>query len=215
MTWTSYIFPRRLLKTNSPYNADIRVLEEYGKPKLLVNGSRQSGEYVKGLWRKALLALGILPDPTIKKILIFGVAGGDIIYLLRDIFPTAEMTAVDIDKTMIEIGKQYFGLRSLQYVSFYVSDVRDFIKKNKITYDIVVLDTFNGWSVPDFVFDERFLKQLRTMVRSHGKLIINYIGEKEYKIKSDILFEKLETLFPMVQDVIIYLNRFFLASREG
>lgn len=215
MVWWTHIFPRTIYRTSTRFNHDIRVVEESGKPKLLVHGSRQSGIYVKKLWEKALEAFGIHPDNNVKKILIFGVAGGDVIYLLRNIYPFAHITGVDIDATMIDIGKKYFRLSSLENISFLVSDVRDFIKQKdqKHRYDIVILDTFNGWSVPDFVFDDGFLDNLKQLLKPDGQLIINYIGEKEYRPKSDILFTKLHTRFSQVQDTVIYLNRFFLASR--
>ncbi len=213
MHWTSYIFPKRLLRTSSNYNHDIRVLEEYGKPKLLVNGSRQSGVYVKNLWKRALKSFHIHKSDAVKKILVFGVAGGDVIYLFRELYPNSHITGVDIDKTMIEIGKKYFGLGALKNISFIVKDARAFMKEKsqKHRYDVVILDIFNGWSVPDFVFEDEFLDNLKQLLTSDGQLFINYIVEKEYRKKSDVFFERLKVRFGSVQDKVIYLNRFFLA----
>ncbi len=214
MTWWTYIYPKRLLKTSSKFNQDIRVLEDSGKPKLLVNGSRQSGEYVKNLWRQALRAFDIHPSDGNKEILVFGVAGGDVIHLFGELYPGAHITGVDIDKTMIDIGKTYFGLGTLRNVSFVVGDAQIFMKAKdqKHRYDIVILDIFNGWSVPDFVFEDDFLDHLQQLLATKGQLFINYIGEKEYKKKSDVFYEKLHARFPLVLDTVVYLNRFFLAS---
>lgn len=214
MTWWTYLYPKRLLRTSSPFNRDIRVLEDAGKPKLLVNGSRQSGVYVQKLWKQALDSFRVRSSDTNKKILVFGIAGGDVIYLFRNLYPNAHITGVDIDKTMIEIGKKYFGLNNLKNMAFIVKDARVFMKaKNqKHRYDIVILDIFNGWSVPDFVFEAEFLGNLKQLLKPHGQVFINYIGEKEYKKKSDMFYEKLRALFPHVQDTVIYLNRFFLAG---
>lgn len=215
MVWWTYIFPKRLFRTSSPFNHDIRVLEEYGKPKLLVNGSRQSGEYVKNLWRQALNFFNIQSSSSVKNILVFGVAGGDVIYLFRDLYPKAHITGVDIDATMIDIGKKYFGLNSLTNTSFIVKDARKFMKQKnqKHRYDIVILDIFNGWSVPDFVFTDDFLDTLKSLLTPHGRLFVNYIVEKEYKKKSDVFYQKLQSRFSQVRDKVIYLNRFFTATR--
>lgn len=214
MHWISYIFPKRLLRTSTIFNKDIRVLEEYGKPKLLVNGSRQSGEYVKKLWSKAISAFGLTPSSAPLSILVFGVAGGDVIYLIRELYPSAYITGVDIDQTMIDIGKTYFGLDTLKNVSFVVKDARIFTKAKdqKHRYNIVILDIFNGWSVPDFVFEDEFLDNLKQLLKPQGQLFINYIGEKEYQKKSDVFYEKLCHRFPRVLDKVVYLNRFFSAS---
>ncbi len=103
---------------------------------------------------------------------------------------------------------------TLKNVSFIVADARKFItqKDQKHRYDIVILDIFNGWSVPDFVFENAFLDNLKQLLKPKGKLFVNYIVEKEYKKKSDMFLEKLQGRFFNVQDKVIYLNRFFLAS---
>src|SRR3989344_2102034 len=111
MTWFSYIFPQTILRTSSKYNDDIRVNEERGKLKLLVNGSRESGEYIEKLWKEAFAAFGFggLGSVT-PSILVLGVAGGTVIHLLRRMFPAAAITGVDIDDVMLDIGRTYFGL---------------------------------------------------------------------------------------------------------
>ncbi len=217
MTWWTYIFPKTVLRTSSRFNQDIRVVEEYGKNKLLVNGARQSGVYVEKLWKEAISAFGLIPSDSPYSIVVLGVAGGTVIHLLRDLYPLSTIIGVDIDTTMIDIGKKYFGLDQLQNILFHVADVRNFLNKEtkQHRYDIVVLDIFNGWSVPDFVFEDTFLDHLASLRKANGTLIINYIGEKEYRPKSDILFTKLRERFPMVKDKVVYLNRLFFATGKS
>lgn len=213
MVWWTHIFPRTIYRTSTRFNHDIRVVEESEKPKLLVNGSRQSGVYVQKLWKQALDSFQISPSSSVKNILVFGVAGGDVIYLLRELYPSAHITGIDIDETMIEIGRKYFGLDRVKNISFQVADAQKFASKKmqRCCYDMVILDIFNGWSVPDVVFEDSFLDNLKQLLKPHGQLIINYIGEKEYKKKSDVFYEKLQKRFSQVLDKVIYLNRFFAA----
>src|SRR3990167_4267490 len=99
MTWFSYIFPQTILRTSSKYNSHIRINEERGKLKLLVNGSRESGEYIEKLWKEAFAAFGLgsglnAPQGLPPSILVLGVAGGTVIHLLHHMYPIATITGV-------------------------------------------------------------------------------------------------------------------------
>src|SRR5687767_13543736 len=122
MRWLTYIIPRIVLDTSSPYNRHIRILEENGKYKLLVNGSRESGEYIKNLWLYAMKNLGITRDLPMKKILVLGVAGGTVIHLFKEMYPEAVITGVEIDPVMITLGKKYFDLENVRHLTIIESD---------------------------------------------------------------------------------------------
>src|SRR3989344_462699 len=100
-------FPVLLFKTSSRFNPDIRVVREWGGMKLLVNGSRQSGPNIRKLWERAFRAFRLDAVGTIKSILVLGIGGGTVIELLSARFPTAAITAVDVDQTIIDIAKDY------------------------------------------------------------------------------------------------------------
>ncbi len=208
MTWWTYIFPKTIFRTSTKFNHDIRVVEVYGKNKLLVNGSRQSGAYIEKLWKEALQVFGINSSTTVNSILILGVAGGTVIHLLRKLYPNASIRGVDIDNMMIDVGKKYFGLDKLD-ISFFVADAEVFIKKDKKKYDLVIVDIFSGRHIPDFVVTDDFLDKLKKLFETNGQLVVNYLRENEYQKKSDILFVKLKKRFSIVKDKEISLNRFF------
>lgn len=205
--WVKKLFPQTVARFSTAYNHDIRVVDEAGKYKLLVNGSRQSGEYIKRLWQHAFDVFGMKSDA--KNILVLGVAGGTVIHLLRDLYPEAQITGVDIDKTMIDIGKKYFGLDAVHNLTLTVADAKDFIAKRG-TWNLILCDMHIGASVPPFIGEEHFLRNTKKVLAPGGVLIINYLREFEYEKLSDLLFEKLTTVFAKVQDTCIYFNRFFL-----
>lgn len=209
MSLLSFVFPRLVLRTSSPHNRDIRVLFEQGHYKLLVNGSRQSGEYIKELWQHALSEFGILPSPDVKRILILGVAGGTVIHLLSRIYPHASIDAVDIDGTMIEIGKKYFGLDTVGNLRIVRADAGQFVAETAKQWDLIVIDLYIGASIPPFVADPKFLSRVRSGLSPHGQTLINYLYEFEYRKLSDLFFQKLTEIFSSARDTKIYNNRFF------
>lgn len=212
MSWVSYLFPRIVLRTKSSYNRDIRVIEEAGRLKLLVNGSRQSGPYIEKLWRYALDHFRIDDDQVVKRILVLGVGGGTVIHLLHKIFPKAAITGVEIDPVMIDLGKKYFGLdRSL--VNVFQADahkyVHKYVQKRAQPFDLIIIDLFVGREIPAFVSSKQFLKELRRLKGESGRIIINYLREQEYSVLSDKLEVKLREFFALVQDAALGNNRFF------
>lgn len=212
MSWVSYIVPQVVARSTSPYNRDIRVLEEKGKYKILVNGSRQSGEYVLKLWQHAFCSFGIIPSPDVRKILVLGVAGGTVIHLTSAIYPDATIDGVDIDRKMIDIGKKYFGLDRVTRLTLTVEDAKAFLAKaarRRERWDMILVDTHVGPDVAEFVNDEHFLTLLKHACSTRGIVIVNYLRELKYQELSVHLRKKLKNIFRNVQETDIYFNRFF------
>lgn len=215
MSWVTYIVPRVVARYSSPINRDIRVLEEKGKYKLLVNGSRQSGEYILNLWQQALCQFGIIPSPEVRSILVLGVGGGTVIHLLHALYPDASITGVDMDKEMINIGKKYFGLDKVKGLALIVSDAKEFVRDaaaKKKQWDMVVVDLFVGAAIPAFVGEERFIRDLKRIMAPKGILLINYLHEREYRALATLLLCKLKKIFRSVKDCEVYNNRFFMVK---
>lgn len=212
MSWLSYIFPVTAIRTTSPYSSEIRVNEERGQYKLLVNGSRQSGKYIHGLWSHALKSFHINNAIPIRNVLVLGVAGGTIIHILHELYPNAEITGVDIDSVMIEIGKKYFRLTTIPSLTVINADAKNFVQdayKKKVHYDMIVIDVCIGRNIPEFVTTDEFLREIKDIAGKYGIILINYLRELEYQKKSEIFAKTLKTVFPSVTDSEIALNRFF------
>ena len=203
MTWLSLLFPQTILRTSSPYNRDIRINEERGRFKLLVNGARESGENIEGLWKFAFGRLSI--SKHVKSILVLGVAGGTVIHLFHEMFPQASIVGVDIDPVMIDIGKKYFGLGDIPELRLIAQDALEFVNRDG-HYDLVVVDLFIGPEVPDFVISTAFEQKVRRLC---GLLLINYLRQPGYEEKVKKLEGLLKKLYAQVVTVDRYNNRFF------
>lgn len=208
----SYIYPQTIARFSSAYNKDIRVVEEQGKLKILVNGSPQSGPYIEKLWRKALGSFGFPNTINPRSILVLGIAGGTVIHLLHDWYPSAKITAVDIDQTMIDIGANFFELNSIKNLTIKNIDAQKFISSNRTTYVLIIVDLSFGRNIPPFVTTRKFLSDIRALVSENGIVVINFLREKEYKEISSDLKQTLMGLFDYVAEKAIFLNRFFVVK---
>lgn len=200
-----------LFKTSSSYNQEIRVFGGFWGPKLFVNGSWQSGPYIRKLWTSAFKKFRIDRLSNIQTILVLGIGGGTVIELLARQYPNATITAVDIDKTMIDIAKRYFRSDSIANLRVVCGDAKVFVRSCS-RYDLVIVDLFIGPKIPEFVSSLPFLKSLYAIITSDGHCCINYLRELEYREKSDELMLRLNALWGHVEDMNLYNNRFFFAG---
>jgi spermidine synthase len=208
----SYLVPQKLAEFSTKYNRHIRVNDEYGKRKLLVNGSVQSGRYIQSLWKKAFHAFGISKNTQWNTILVLGVGGGTVIELLHGQFPKACITGVDIDTVIIDIAKKYFLTGDIAYINFTVADAMKFVRQHTSTYDCIIIDIFVGNEVPEFVKTTSFITLCKQRLSPNGAVCINYLQDRQYREKSDEFNQVLRSTFSKVCDFRIANNRFFFAS---
>jgi spermidine synthase len=194
------------------YNKHIRVNDEFGMRKLLVNGSVQSGRYIQSLWKAAFKAFGISKNLKWNTILVLGVGGGTVIELLHSQFPSARITGVDIDPMIIDIAKKFFLTADHSYIHFIAVDAKKYIRKNSHRYDCIVIDIFIGNAVPEFVKTQEFITDCKKRLTPTGALCINYLQDREYGKKSDELVCVLKNVFSDVRDFRKANNRFFNAT---
>ncbi len=213
MHWVSYFIPLTILRTGSRHNKDIRVLEESGKYKLLVNGARESGAYIAELWRYAFRCLHVDDTRSVTNILVLGIAGGTVIHMLHALYPKARITGVDIDEVMIDVGKNYFGLGKVAKFTMVCMDAAAFVAFHKgLRFDCVVVDIYVGPDVPDFVLTPEFQSSVKKIFTANGFVLINYLHQSGYEEKVVKLRDILQTIYKNVQSADIYNNRFFLAQ---
>ena len=196
------------------HNGDIRVIEEAGSYKLLVNGAHESSAYIAKFWGHALKHLQLPQPKKIKNILIFGVAGGTVIRMLARTYPHAHMIGVDIDSVMIDLGKKYFALDTIVNLSLKVADARMYIQKRHAQkYNLIVIDVYIGRDLPDFLQDMKFLRGVATMLSPQGHILVNYLRDGEYEQKAQNLENVLKDIFSEVHHTNYLNNRFFLARK--
>lgn len=210
--WLSYLFPRKLAEFSTKYNKYIRVNDEFGQRKLLVNGSVQSGRYIRSLWKHAFKAFGIFNRLKWNNVLVLGMGGGTVIELLHSQFPNALITGVDIDPVIIDIAKKYFLTGDRTYLQLVTADARTYVQKSRLRYDCIIIDIFTGNAIPEFVNTASFITHCKERLSAGGAICINYLQDREYGKKSNEFYQVLRSIFSKACDFRIANNRFFFAS---
>ena len=190
-----------LEEIKSKFNGDVKVLRSLGYGTYIqVNNLTQSGGVVEAVWKETLRKIR---EEKKKSVLILGLGGGTVAKLAKKYWPESEITGIEIDPMIVELGKKYLGLKNTKII---IQDAYDYIKKNKEKYDFVIVDLYVGDEFPKKFEDEKFLKKL-----TKNKLVIFnrlYFGEKR---KEAVKFgNKLERIFSKVNWFYPQANLMFL-----
>jgi len=103
-------------------------------------------------------ALMIPPFP-VKTALILGYGDGNVPALMEKIWPVGcEVTGVDIREPSAGCGPTLFFLR----------EAWQFVEWSEKSYDFVCIDLFRGKHIPEFVFTEKFVREV---ARITGKML--------------------------------------------
>ena len=97
-------------RIKSPINGEILVVRSLGFGTYIqVEGLTQSGGVVYDVWKHTLKKVHRTLS-TNHHTLILGLGGGSAAKLVRKYYPEAEITGVDLDPIIVELGKKYLKL---------------------------------------------------------------------------------------------------------
>lgn len=187
-----------LEEKKSKFNGEIKVVRNLAFGTYLqAGGITQSGGVVRDIWKNTLKEIKKRNKNNIKNCLILGLGGGTLAKLIKEDWPKAKITGIDIDPVMVEMGKKYLGLEK---VKVEIADAYDWIVKNKKEdFDLVLVDIYQGREFPKKFEEEKFLK----LLTKFKVVVFNclYYGEKrkeavKFGKKLEKIFSKVEYFYP-------------------
>src|SRR3989344_8028249 len=110
-------FPTTIYSTFTSFSGEIEVLEVEGRRRLVIGHLVQSvSKDYPGVWEKVWGQLLNFPYSlkNSPNALILGLGGGTVVHLLDEKFKPSKMTVVEIDPSVIEIAKKFFGLNDVK-----------------------------------------------------------------------------------------------------
>jgi spermidine synthase len=203
--------PKVLEERESKINGKISVVKTLGLGTYIqVEGLTQSGSVINDVWRTTLRKVK-KSGYEVENCLILGLGGGSVAKWVGKFWPEAEITGVEIDPVMIELGKKYMGLAKLN-ADIKVVDASDFIKKEKRKYDLILVDMYVGYEVPEEFTSQRFIKRVKGLLKNKGIAVFNrlYFGEKRTEAMK--FAEKLEKEFSEVKYIYPEANVMFVCG---
>ena len=147
------------------------------------------------------LAAPFMANATAKggcRILILGLATGTSATLAKKHLPfETDITGVEIDQKIIDLGYRYFHLP--KDVEVHCADGRSYLDSDKSKYDVIMVDAYSGISVPFQMASVEFFSSVKSHLVDDGVLTLNMnmVSEKAGSI-STALADTISSVFPYV-----------------
>ncbi len=194
MPFESLKFPKLIFETVSDYSGKIEVFQAGKTRSLAVDRYVQSINWdspfvEKRVWG-VLASLIQEKRPEAKSALILGLGGGTLCHLISKAMPKVQMVAIEIDKVMIDVAKEYFDLDSIPNLKIIRDDAFRVIAESekydihKDSFDVVVMDIYSGGEYPELASSGTFFSGLKRLVRPGGLLVFNriYFGSHQHEV---------------------------------
>ncbi len=212
-----------LEEVDSPINGKIKVVKGLAFGTYIqVDGLTQSGGILKDVWKKPLKRISNFQFP-ISNVLILGLGGGTVAGLVKEFWPDAKITGVDLDPKMVEMGRKYLGLEKYK-VNVVIGDAFDFVKNSKFQisttkspkfskFDLILVDLYIGREFPKKFEEESFLLTIKKLIAREGLAIFNrlYYGEKRpeavrFGNKLEKIFKSVDVVYPEANVMFVCRN---------
>lgn len=193
MSLLNFFAPETIKIPDSTYNKNIVLLRYLNSATVLVDGLVESGDVMTQVWRaglKKLLPKSFKPQT----VLLLGLAGGSNAKLINRYYPNAQITAVEIDPYMVEIGNKYFKLNKTKNLKIIIADALDYA--NQLTdsdyFDLILVDCFEGKFIPKKLESLDFQQKLK----DHSRFtLINRLWWYEHKTDTLRFLKSMATRF--------------------
>lgn len=181
-----------------------------------VGGLTQSGGVLKDIWKNTLKKVkgqkslrvrdSQESETKVKSCLILGLGGGSAAKLVGQFWPEAQITGVDLDPLMVNMGEKYLGFEKKD-IKFIISDAYEYVNKNskfKIqNYDLILIDLYIGDQYPEKFEEVDFIRLVKNNLADGGIAVFNrlYSGDKrreamKFTGKLEKIFKKVEVVYP-------------------
>ena len=207
---------KTLWEGESPYNGKIKVTESKGIRRLVAQGYTQSRSLddvgkTNHYWDRFRENLPRISKDS--KVLILGLGGGTIAKILTNKYDSLKIKGVEIDPTIVELGKKYFYLDESMDIT--VEDAGTYIGKDPSEYGVICVYLFFRDKSSNLLDSSKFLNEVRKHLKKDGLVIINKICKNRREDREFV--ERMKKIFAVLkvrrergdiyeQNVIFYGN---------
>ena len=108
--------------------------------------------------------------PRGKSALVLGLGAGIVPEDLRR--RGLDVTVVDINPDAVKAAREHFGFKPGMF-EMRLEDARTFVRKCKRSFDVVIVDLYQGDGTPDYLLTVEFFSDLRRCIRDGGAVVMN------------------------------------------
>ena len=170
----SYFYPITIYNKSSKISQSLEVTLYNGKTLLNTKNTNYSYGSLQTVLKKALTTIGKSEISKMDYILVLGVAGGSVVQtLVTDFEFTKNIIGIELDTEIIEIANSYFNLDKIRNFKCIIADAEEFVKTDKNTYNLIIIDIFKDTEMPEFLFQENFITNIKKRLHNRSYIIFN------------------------------------------
>ncbi len=124
----------------------------------------------------------LLLKPVQKRVLILGLGGGSMVHFYQRYFPKTHLDVVEIDAGVVNVAKEFFGVRETNTTTIFTMDAFDFLAKSRNRYDTIYVDAFlntkltaNADEITGRLKNSDFLQNLNSHLTENGAVAFNLL----------------------------------------
>jgi spermidine synthase len=203
-----FLIPKVVETRHSRHNGDIKVYRHLGRYTISVKNLTQSGGLLHPIWKKGL-KIAQTKLPQVNRCLILGLGGGTAARLVYHRWPQAKITGIEIDPTMVELGKKYFGLEKLPFLKVVRGNAFN-AKLLKGRFDLILVDTYQGDKFPSQASSLATFRRFRRHLTHPGMVIFNRLNWGHFRSQIKAFQTKAKSVFPhtfshkVLSNILIY-----------
>lgn len=170
--------------------------------------------------RAMMLALVWKNQP--KKIYIIGFGGGSLPRFFHHYFAEAIIECTDIDPTVVEVARKFFGIQFDDRLKVAIQDGREYLaqQKSPVKKDIIIVDAgFGSGYMPYRLVTQEFYQLCKTRLSSAGAVVVHLFHKQEFNAAA---VKTIQTVFAQIyicnfengNSIVIATNAPDLAKNE-
>jgi spermidine synthase len=141
------------------------------------------------------MTASLMYTKEVHAILEIGFGGGRTSWYLHRYLPSVQVTSVELDPTVIELAKKYFGIKEEPNFQIVNRDGRLFLSESKDRYDLVLIDAYRGPFVPFHLLTKEFYQIVKDHLADGGVVAQNV---EPSTMLFDSAVKTINTVFPQL-----------------
>lgn len=114
-----------------------------------------------------------------KEVLMMGLGGGALIHSLKFHHPELHTTAVEINKDVIELAKEFFYLSTRsKFYSLVCDDIQNYLVKPRKKSDVIFVDMYINGEMPEFYYEAEFHQKVQQNLKASGVAVYNLLCDE-------------------------------------
>ena len=193
---------------------EIIELEEFGRC-LVLDYYIQSSEVDEYIYHESLVHPVMVAHPNPQRVLIIGGGEGATLREVLKHKTVKEAVMVDIDEDVIEMAKKYLptfhaGAFDDPRTKLVITDGREFIKKVKTLYDVIILDLTDPYSsqIAKELYSKGFYSYVFKRLKDDGIMVTQAGNSFFFQDVYEYVVDNVRQVFPIVNEYAVWIPSF-------